>query len=120
MHPVEHLLYFSCMLIHWIVPSHPLTRSSTWCMPGWRPPVMSASTSWWSAATKRSTPIRNDHYLHHKYFECNYADGVVPLDKWFGTFHDGSKQAQEAMDRRFRERARKQAEKRARREAKTG
>jgi sterol desaturase/sphingolipid hydroxylase (fatty acid hydroxylase superfamily) len=56
-----------------------------------------------------------DHYLHHKHFECNYADGVIPLDKWFGTFHDGSPHAEEAMKKRFRERARKQAEKRARR-----
>ena len=21
------------------------------------------------------------HYLHHKYFECNYADGAIPLDR---------------------------------------
>ena len=26
------------------------------------------------------------HYLHHKYFEVNYGgDGLIPLDKWFGT-----------------------------------
>ena len=32
------------------------------------------------------------HYLHHKYFEVNYGgEGLVPLDKWFGTWHDGSK-----------------------------
>ena len=24
MHPIEHLLYFSVVLIHWVVPSHPL------------------------------------------------------------------------------------------------
>ena len=31
------------------------------------------------------------HYLHHKYFECNYSgDGMVIFDKVFGTFHDGS------------------------------
>ena len=35
------------------------------------------------------------HYLHHKYFECNYADGAIPLDKLFGTFHNGSEEAQE-------------------------
>ena len=37
------------------------------------------------------------HYLHHKHFECNYADGILPLDRWFGTFHDGSLEAQEKM-----------------------
>ena len=40
------------------------------------------------------------HYLHHKYFEVNYADGSIPLDKWFGTFHDGSTEAEEAMKKR--------------------
>jgi sterol desaturase/sphingolipid hydroxylase (fatty acid hydroxylase superfamily) len=24
MHPIEHILYFSGILIHWIIPSHPL------------------------------------------------------------------------------------------------
>ena len=38
------------------------------------------------------------HYLHHKYFEVNYADGMVPLDKWFGSFHDGTPEAHEAMN----------------------
>jgi sterol desaturase/sphingolipid hydroxylase (fatty acid hydroxylase superfamily) len=45
------------------------------------------------------------HYLHHKHFECNYADGAIPLDKWFGTFHDGSQEAAEAMKARFLARA---------------
>jgi sterol desaturase/sphingolipid hydroxylase (fatty acid hydroxylase superfamily) len=46
------------------------------------------------------------HYLHHKYFEVNYTDPLIPLDKWFGTFHDGSAEAQEAMNRRVRKRIR--------------
>jgi hypothetical protein len=29
----------------------------------------------------------------------------VPLDEWFGTFHDGSNEAQEAMNRRVLKRA---------------
>ena len=28
------------------------------------------------------------HYLHHKYFECNYSSGNTTfLDYIFGTFH---------------------------------
>ena len=42
------------------------------------------------------------HYLHHKYFEVNYGDGLVPLDKVFGTWHDGTKEADEQMKARFR------------------
>ena len=40
------------------------------------------------------------HYLHHKYFEVNYSDGMVPLDRWFGSFHDGTPEASEAMKAR--------------------
>jgi sterol desaturase/sphingolipid hydroxylase (fatty acid hydroxylase superfamily) len=29
------------------------------------------------------------HYLHHRYFECNYGESTLPLDRWFGTFRDG-------------------------------
>ena len=50
------------------------------------------------------------HYLHHKYFECNYADGAIPLDRWFGTFHDGSDEAHEAMRKRRVQGARRQSE----------
>jgi sterol desaturase/sphingolipid hydroxylase (fatty acid hydroxylase superfamily) len=44
------------------------------------------------------------HYLHHKYFKVNYGNGVLPFDRWFGTFHDGSDQATEAFKRRARQR----------------
>ena len=43
-----------------------------------------------------------DHYLHHKFFECNYSDGVVPYDKWFGTFHDGGEASEKRMLERFK------------------
>ena len=34
------------------------------------------------------------HYLHHKYFECNYGILALPvLDTWLRTFHDGSEAA---------------------------
>ena len=26
----------------------------------------------------------------HKYFNCNFGDIIIPIDKWFGTFNDGS------------------------------
>ena len=44
------------------------------------------------------------HYLHHKYFEVNYGDGLIPLDKWFGTFHDGTKAGDAQMNARYQRR----------------
>ena len=29
------------------------------------------------------------HYLHHRHFHVNYGEATLPLDKIFGTFHDG-------------------------------
>jgi sterol desaturase/sphingolipid hydroxylase (fatty acid hydroxylase superfamily) len=52
------------------------------------------------------------HYLHHKYFEVNYGgDGLIPLDKWFGLWHDGSKEADEQMKERFRKKKERLANK---------
>ena len=46
------------------------------------------------------------HYLHHKHFEVNYGDGLVPLDKLFGTWHDGSPEAEARMNARYEKRRR--------------
>lgn len=88
MHPVEHLLYFSVVLIHWIIPSHPfhfifnLQHTALTPIPthhGFEGPVL-----------KDKVPSGSYfHYLHHRYFECNYGESTLPFDKWFGTFRDG-------------------------------
>jgi sterol desaturase/sphingolipid hydroxylase (fatty acid hydroxylase superfamily) len=50
------------------------------------------------------------HYLHHKYFECNYGgDGPVNLDRAFGTFHDGTEESGRLMNERFMARAAQKA-----------
>ena len=41
------------------------------------------------------------HHLHHRYFEVNYGNRLVPLDTLFGSYHDGTPEAHERMkDRR--------------------
>ena len=41
------------------------------------------------------------HYLHHKHFEVNFGDGLVPLDKLFGSWHDGSPEGERRMQARY-------------------
>jgi sterol desaturase/sphingolipid hydroxylase (fatty acid hydroxylase superfamily) len=54
------------------------------------------------SATALTSPLtRYTHYLHHKYFEVNYGDGAVPLDKWFGPWHDGTEEGDRLMNVRF-------------------
>ncbi|HTW28196.1 MAG TPA: sterol desaturase family protein [Acetobacteraceae bacterium] len=102
MHPVEHLLYFSGVLLHWIVPSSPLHVIYHLQHLAFAP--SQGHSGFGRVALGADATVPNDHYfhyLHHKYFEVNYGgDGTVPLDRWFGTFHDGSAAAEAAMNRR--------------------
>ena len=108
MHPVEHLLYFSGVLIHWVVPSHPVHALFHLVHAGLSP--VPGHTGFEKMVVGKDGTVDTEcyaHYLHHKHFECNYADGSIPLDQWFGTFHDGSDEAHKAMNRRVLARRRK-------------
>lgn len=102
MHPIEHILYFSGILIHWVIPSHPLIAMFHIFHAGIAPTA--GHTGYEKMIFKNGKYIQTgdyNHYLHHKYFECNYSGGNVSfLDKLFGTFHNGSEEAtQEVMKR---------------------
>ncbi len=88
MHPIEHVLYFSVLLFHLIVPSHPLhylfNAQHTALTPagghhGFEGPLFDGKLPTGSYF----------HFLHHMMFECNYGEATIPLDQWFGTFCDG-------------------------------
>ena len=105
MHPVEHLLYWSGSLIHLIVPSHPLLVlyhlqiSGTGAVIG----HIGFDKIEYGDTSAMDTHAYA-HYLHHKYFEVNYADGALPFDKWMGTWHDGTSEGDRLMKERFRRR----------------
>jgi sterol desaturase/sphingolipid hydroxylase (fatty acid hydroxylase superfamily) len=102
MHPVEHLVYFSAVAIHWIVPSHPLHAIYNSIHLMMAPvPGHSGFDRIEVGSTSFATHCQA-HYLHHKLFEVNYSDGALPLDQWFGSFHDGSPEADAAMKARRR------------------
>lgn len=95
MHPVEHIFYFSCTLIHWIVPSHPLHFIYTLQHAVLAP--INGHIGFEGPVIKGAIPMGSYfHYLHHRYFECNYGESVLPLDKYFGTFRDGYPQGEGA------------------------
>jgi len=88
MHPVEAVLYFSVVLIHFIVPSHPVHF------------LFNIQTTGLSPANGHhgfDGPLFNGrfptgsyfHYLHHRYVSCNFGEATLPLDRWFGRFYDG-------------------------------
>lgn len=102
MHPVEHLLYWSDILIHLILPSHPLLVLYHLQVTGTGAVI--GHLGFDKVEVGDDTAIETQayaHYLHHKYFEVNYSDGLLPFDRWFGTWHDGTAGGDLAMKQRM-------------------
>lgn len=98
MHPAEHLFYFSGVLIHILVPAHPVIAMFQLFHAALTPAQGHSGFDRVVLGDARAMQTHAyAHYLHHKHFECNYADGVLPLDRWFGTFCDGTPQSIKAI-----------------------
>ena len=94
MHPVEHVIYLSSVLVHFIIPSHPvilLVHLYSRCLG----PAFSHSGFEKLLVKDKAIVDSADfhHQLHHRFFECNYGTVDAPWDRWFGSFHDGSDEA---------------------------
>ena len=107
MHPIEHLLFFSSILIHWIVAAHPIH-----ILFHMQHQALTAATSHTGFESllvkdKRRLALGTFHHqMHHRYFECNYGNLEVPWDKAFGSFHDGTEAAHARMKTRLMARKR--------------
>jgi sterol desaturase/sphingolipid hydroxylase (fatty acid hydroxylase superfamily) len=102
MHPIEHLGFFGVAFWHLIIPSNPIIALFQLHFSGFG--AVLGHVGFDKVEITETTAIDSHayiHYLHHKYFEVNYGDGLIPFDKWFGTFHDGSKEAEERMQARY-------------------
>ena len=94
MHPVEHLLYHSTLLIHFLVPLSPVHLVFGVIYNG--PGAAMTHTGYENLLIKDKRRLALGtfyHQLHHRYYECNYGNQEMPWDRWFGTFHDGSDEA---------------------------
>lgn len=94
MHPVEHVLYYSGILIHFVLPSHPL--HVIFHMFALNLGAVYTHSGFNKIIVKDKEIIKAGsfhHQLHHRYFECNYGSEEIPLDRWFGSFHDGTAEA---------------------------
>lgn len=103
MHPIEHILFYSSLLIHFIIPTHIIhiiyqsQRASLMSLYGHSGFAELVVNEKANITVPHATYY---HYLHHRYFECNYGDLSVPFDKWFGSFHDGTKEMHEKIFRK--------------------
>ena len=104
MHPIEHLLYFTRWIILFVVPSHPIHMFYLMQRPAINPAL--GHTGFDRIVLKEENEgLSVDsyfHYLHHRFFECNYGTATVPFDRWFGTLHDGTPESYEQMRKKKR------------------
>ena len=103
MHPVEGFLYHAVAFWHLIIPSNPIVALFQLHVAGFG--AVNGHLGFDKLEVTKDTAVNSHaytHYLHHKYFEVNYGgDGLIPLDRWFGTWHDGTRDGDAAMDARF-------------------
>ncbi len=98
MHPIEHFLFFSSVLLHWIIAAHPVV-----ILFHLQHQALTAATSHAGfdallMKDKRALELGNFHHqMHHRYFECNYGSLEVPWDKYFGSYHDGTEASHQAF-----------------------
>ena len=103
MHPIEHLLFFSSVLVHWIVAAHPI--HILFHMQHQALTAATSHTGFEGLLVKDKNQLALGtfhHQMHHRFFECNYGNLEMPWDKWFGSFHDGTDRSHERMKERRR------------------
>ncbi len=98
MHPLEHLIYLSTVLIHFVIPSTPMlvafhlmyfTLSAATTHSGYQGIIIGG---------KLILPLGTYHHqLHHRYVTCNYGGLEIPWDEWTGSFHNGTDEAHKAF-----------------------
>ena len=86
MHPIEHLLYFSSVLIHFVVPSHPVHFLFNSEQTGAFAPATGHHGFEKPLAEKTLPSGSYFHYVHHRIFTVNFGGEELPLDRWFGTY----------------------------------
>jgi sterol desaturase/sphingolipid hydroxylase (fatty acid hydroxylase superfamily) len=88
MHPIEHIGYFSCLLIHFVVPSHPVHFFYDAQLTALTP--AQGHTGFEGPIFAGKWPVGDYfHYLHHRHVSCNFGGGGIPWDKWLGRYYGG-------------------------------
>ncbi len=98
MHPIELAIYLSTVCVQWGLALHPVNALFQIYIAAFNAAVSHTGFDKLIVAGKPLVESNNYfHYLHHKYFECNYGSTLAPMDQIFGTFHDGSNESHRAM-----------------------
>ena len=103
MHPVEQAIFLGSVFIHILIgapPEHILFHLQYYLLPALTPHTGFQGLL---VGDKNRLSLGTFHHqMHHRYFECNYGSLKNPWDKRFGSFHDGTVEANERMQARRR------------------
>ena len=103
MHPVEHVVLYSDLAIHFIVASHPIHVIFNAMLHTVGGPT--SHCGYHRVKINRFIQIELGdfmHQLHHRYFDCNYGSYETPWDKVFNSFHDGTPEGDALIQERRR------------------
>ncbi|MEM7562402.1 MAG: sterol desaturase family protein [Pseudomonadota bacterium] len=101
MHPVEHIILYSDLLIYFVIASHPVHVIFNAMLH-----TVGGPTSHCGFHTVKFGRIFKlqlgdfMHQLHHRYCDCNYGSYETPWDKVYDSFHDGTDEGEVWMKRR--------------------
>ena len=103
MHPVEHFLFFSSVLFHFLLAAHPI--HILFHLQHQALTAVTSHTGYEGLLIKEKNRLSLGtfhHQMHHRYFSCNYGNLEWPWDKWFGSFHDGTDASHAAFEEQRR------------------
>jgi len=104
MHPVEHIIYISSVLIHFVIASHPVILLLHLYIRCLGPAFSHSGFEKLLTKDKALTDAADFHHqLHHRFFECNYGTVDIPWDRLFGSDHNGSDEDTVRTQQRRRE-----------------
>ena len=105
MHPIEHSVWFTAVLVLLLVPSHPIHALFIMHLQ-----MITAITSHCGYENLMVGKLMDKeikfrlgdffHQLHHRFYDCNYGTFETPWDQWFKTYHNGSPEADDWMKKR--------------------
>lgn len=101
MHPAEQFVFLGSVFVHLIVGAHPL--HIIFHLQYYFLTAITTHTGFQGLliGDKNRLSLGTFHHqMHHRYFECNYGSLEIPWDKWFGSFHDGTIEANKKMQER--------------------
>jgi lathosterol oxidase len=104
MHPIEHLLFLGSVLIHFFVAANPLLI--IFHLQYYTLSAISTHTGYQGLTIGGRMVMELGtfhHQLHHRFFECNYGGLEIPMDKWVGSFHDGTDESHKQFIHRRRQ-----------------